>query len=64
MLVVQNTILQLIAAHIIRIEMDMIKSNPHAHCKLCFDKSDKDSPTYMQPHYTIDKYWRHIIEID
>ena len=64
MLVVQNTILQLISANIICIEMDLSQSNPYAHCKLCFDKRDKESTTYMQPHYVIEEYWRHIIEID
>ena len=53
-LVVQNTILQLIAANIISIGMDLSQSNPYAHCKLCFDKRDEKSTTYMQPHYAID----------
>ena len=58
--VTQLTIIQLIAACIIKLEVDVSGKKPIAHCKLCFDKSNHNSPTYMQPHYTIDIYWNKI----
>ena len=58
--VTQLTIIQLIAAGIIKIEVDVSGKRPLAHCKLCFDKSNHNSPTYMQPNYTIDMYWSKI----
>ena len=56
----QVTIMQLIAAKIIKVEVDVSGNKPIAHCKLCFDKHDSSSPTYMQPTYTIDNYWSKI----
>ena len=64
MLVVQNTVLQMLCANIIRLEIDTTKPRPFAHCKLCFDRKDVTSITYMQPHYAIDEYWKQIIEIE
>ena len=61
--VAQHTILQLLSSNIIRIDMDISQSKPFAHCKLCFDKRDKESSTYMQPHYSIDSFWKYIIEV-
>ena len=58
--VTQLTIIQLIASSIIKIEVDVSGKKPIAHCKLCFDKSNPNSPTYMQPHYTIDIFWNKI----
>ena len=55
--VTQLTIMQLIASRIIKVEVDVSGKRPVAHCKLCFDKSDSTSQTYMQPTYTIDSYW-------
>ena len=61
--IAQNTILQLLATNIIRIEIDVSSNRPFAHCKLCFDKRDVNSGTYMQPHYAIEEYWKYIIEV-
>ena len=58
--ITQLTIMQLIAAKIIKVEVEVSGKKPIAHCKLCFDKDDSTSPTYMQPHYSIDKYWSKI----
>ena len=55
--------MQLIATNIIRIEIDLSGNRPFAHCKLCFDKRDVNSSTYMQPHYAIDEFWKYIIEV-
>lgn len=63
MQIVQNAILQLLATNIIRTEISLINNRPFAHCKLCFDKRDVNSTTSMQPHYAIEEYWKHIIEV-
>ena len=61
--IVQNTVLQLLAANIIRIEIDVSNTKAFAHCKLCFDKRNVNSNTYMQPHYAIDEFWKYITEV-
>ena len=61
--IAQNTIMQLIASNIIRIEINLSGNRPFAHCKLCFDKRDVNSSTCMQPHYAIDECWKYIIEV-
>ena len=62
--VTEITVLQLIAANLIRIEVDTSEKKPIVHCKLCFDKNTvENSNAYMQPHYLIDKYWDNIIKL-
>ena len=58
--VTQLTVMQLIAADIIKVEVDVSGNKPIAHCKLVFDNIDSTSLTYMQPHYIIDRYWSDI----
>jgi hypothetical protein len=59
--VTEITVLQLIVANLIRIEVDTSEKKPIVHCKLCFNKhSSENSNVYMQPHYLIDKYWENI----
>ena len=55
--VCQLTIIQLIAARIIKVDVCISGRRPIAHCKLCFDKSNRNVTTYMQPHYSIDSFW-------
>ena len=60
MKVCQLTVMQLIAANMIKVEVNANGNKPIAHCKLVFDNESLNSPTYIQPHYLIDRHWSKI----
>ena len=62
--VTEKTVIQLIAANVVRVEVDTNGEKPLLHCKLCFDKQGNalSNSTFKHPCCSLDKFWENIIE--